>query len=142
MQKFLSGIGGILFSLLFVAAGIFCLVMGVNRLTKLNSGKLIETQATITNIESTTTYDADTNTDRIEYQITVEYTVDGKKYVSLLGETPKEFHEGMELTVLYDVDNPSEVVLPGKTGAFIMMGLGVVGILAGGVVFLKKLRGR
>ncbi len=142
MQKFFSGFGLILFALVFVAAGILCLVLGITRIHKLDSGKYVETQATITKIESHLEYDSDTNTHREEYEITVEYTVDGKKYVSLLGETPKEFHEGMELTVLYDVDDPSEVVLPGKTGAYIIIGLGVVGILAGGVAFIKRLRSR
>lgn len=143
MKKTMTGIMGIVLAVVFLAVGIFVLVMGINHLQKLNAGKYVETQATITKIETDVVHDPDSpGGTREEYEITVEYTVDGKKYVSRLGETPKEFYEGMELTVLYNVDNPMDVTLPGTTGAIIMIAMGVVAILAGAVMFLKKLRGR
>lgn len=118
------------------------LLLGINRLNKLGSGQYKEVEATITGIETYYETDPETNTETERYEITVEYTVDGKKYVSLLGETPKEFHEGMQLTVLYDVGDPTDVVLPGKTGAYITIGLGAVVILVCVVMILKKLFGR
>ena len=143
MKKTMTGIMGIVLAVVFLAVGIFVLVMGINHLQKLNAGKYVETQATITKIETDVVHDPDSpGGTREEYEITVEYTVDGKKYVSRLGETPKEFHEGMELTVLYNVDNPMDVTLPGTTGAIIMIAMGVVAALAGVVMFLKRLRGR
>lgn len=143
MKKMMTGIMGIVLAVVFLAVGIFVLVMGINHLQKLNAGKYVETQATITKIETDVVHDPDSpGGTREEYEITVEYTVDGKKYVSRLGETPKEFHEGMELTVLYNVDNPMDVTLPGTTGAIIMIAMGVVAALAGVVMFLKRLRGR
>ena len=132
----------LLILLLVLAAGIVDLILGINRLNKLGSGQYKEVEATITGIETYYETDPETNTDTERYEITVEYTVDGKKYVSLLGETPKEFHEGMQLTVLYDVGDPTDVVLPGKTGAYIMIGLGAVVILVCVVMILKKLFGR
>ncbi len=143
MKRFLSGVGAIVFAVILLGVGILNIVLGVNRLVKLNAGKYVETQAVITKIETVEVADSDApGGSREEYQLTVEYTVDGKKFVSQLSETPKEFYEGMELTVLYNTDKPTEVVLPGKTGAFIMIGMGVVAILAGVVLFLKRLRGR
>ena len=143
MKKTMTGIMGIVLAVVFLAVGIFVLVMGIHHLQKLNAGKYVETQATITKIETDVVHDPDSpGGTREEYEITVEYTVDGKKYVSRLGETPKEFHEGMELTVLYNVDNPMDVTLPGTTGAIIMIAMGVVAALAGVVMFLKRLRGR
>jgi len=143
MQRLLSGVLGIVMSIVFVAAGIFTLVMGIGHLQKLNAGKYVETQATITKIETIEVSDSDApGGTREEYEVTVEYTVDGKKVVSQLRETPKEFYEGMELTVIYNIDKPTDVTLPGTTGAYIMMGMGVLAILAGVVMFLKRLRGR
>lgn len=143
MQRLLSGVLGIVMSIVFVAAGIFTLVMGIGHLQKLNAGKYVETQATITKIETIEVSDSDApGGTREEYEVTVEYTVDGKKVVSQLRETPKEFYEGMELTVIYNIDKPTDVTLPGTTGAYIMMGMGMLAILAGVVMFLKRLRGR
>ena len=140
MKNFFKGVGALIFALIFLAAGVLCLMLGIKRLNDLSAGKYAEVQAKIVKIEAETVYDDDAV--REEYTITVEYTVDGVKYVSILGENPREFHEGMELTVLYRVDNPSEVVLPGKTGSYIMIGLGAVGIIIGIVLILKKISGR
>ena len=142
MKNLLSGIGAVIMAIVFLAAGVLCIFLGINRIQKLNAGKYTETQATITKIDTEQVYDSDTDTYRDEYKITVEYTVDGKKYVSELGEKPSKFNEGMELTVLYDVDNPSKVILPGKSGSYIMIGLGAVGVIIGIVLILKKIRGR
>ena len=143
MKRIVSGVVGIIMILVFLAAGIFVLVTGIDHLQKLHAGKYTETQATITKIETTEVSDSDAPGGiREDYEITVEYTVDGKKVVSLLRETPKEFYEGMELTVIYNIDNPTDVTLPGPTGAYIMIGMGVVAILISVVMFLRRLRGR
>jgi hypothetical protein len=143
MNKLLSGVLGIVMALVFVAAGVFAIITGVGRIQKMNSANYVETQATITKIETNEVVDTDeAGGTRTEYEITVEYTVDGKKFVTQLNETPKEFYEGMELAVRYNVDKPTDVILPGNGGAYIVIALGVVGILAGAFLFLKNLRGR
>ena len=40
------------------------------------------------------------------------------------------------------MNKPTDVILPGNGGAFIMIGLGVVAVLASAFMFLQKLRGR
>ena len=143
MNKLLTGIMGIVFAVVFIAAGVFCLITGINQMQKMKQGKYVETQATITQIETNEISDSDAPSGyRTEYDITVEYTLDGKKVVAQLNGTPKDFYEGMELTVLYNQDKPTDVVLPGTTGNYIMIGLGVVAILAGAFALLKRLRGR
>ena len=141
-MKAKSAIISLLIVVIILAAGIVNLVLGITRLNKLGSGRYKEVEATITNIETFIEHDSENDIDNERYEITVEYTVDGKKYVSQLGETPKEFHEGMQLTVLYDTEDPTDVVLPGKTGAYIMIGIGIVAILVSIIMFLKKLFGR
>jgi hypothetical protein len=140
MKKGLSGITEILFGLVFVVAGIVVIYFGINRLMKLEAGKYAETQARITHIETTTVSDEDGIHE--QHDITVEYQVDGKKYVSHLGENPREFYEGMELTVLYEIEKPTEVILPGKTSSYIMIAMGAVAVICGGVVILRKVLGR
>lgn len=137
MNRLFARIGGVMFAVIFIVAGGLSLTMGVRRMVKLNTGKYVETQATITRIETTHYADSDTGS-RTDYDITVEYVIDGRKYVSQLGEQPSNFYEGMELTVLYNVDNPTDLILPGQMGSYIMIGLGIVGIAAGIAAFFKR----
>ncbi len=136
-----QGVVAFFITVMVLGAGILNLSMGISRIVKLNTGKYEQTQAVITKIEESTSVDSEGMT-TTDYTITVEYTVDGKRYVSQLGETPQKFHEGMELTVLYEIDNPLEVVLPGTTGAYIMIGIGVVGLVAAALVALNSFKGR
>jgi len=142
MKRFLSGVGALIFSVIFIAAGVFCTITGIKHIVKLKNGGFNETEATITKIESYEVSDSDASGGyRTEYNITVEFTVDGKKFVTLLNDTPKEFHEGMTLKVVYDKNDPNEVYLPGNTGSFIMIGLGIIGIIAGAGVLFRRIRG-
>lgn len=140
MNRLINGVASIVMAVILLATGIFLLVMGIGRFQAISAGKFQETQATITQIETRRVPEQD-RPDRIEYDITVEYEVDGKKVVSQLDTTPKEFHEGMELAVQYNMDNPTEVTLPGNGGAFIMMVMGVVALLGCAFLILQKLRG-
>ncbi len=143
MKKLLSGVVGIVLAVAFLAAGIFSIVTGVKQMNKIKSGKYVETQATITEIESYTVSDNDDlGGVHEEYTITVEYTVDGKKVVAQLNETPDEFYEGMELTVLYNVDKPTDNILPGSNGAYFLIGFGALAIIVSAVMIIKKLTGR
>ena len=143
MRNFLNGVGALIMALVFLAAGILCIVLGANKIHKLNSDNYAEIKSTITKIETIETADSDSeNGVREDHKITVEYTVDGNKYVSVLNETPDEFHEGMELTVLYNKDDPSDIILPGNGGAIVLIVLGAVGIIASCALVLKKIKGR
>lgn len=141
MNRVLNGILSIVLAVVFVAVGIFLLVMGVGRLQAMNAGRFQETQATITRIDTRTETDPD-GPDRTVYDIMVEYEADGKKVVAQLDQNPRDFYEGMELTVQYNMDKPTEVTLPGKSSAYFSIGFGIVAILCGAFLVLQKLRGR
>ena len=141
MNRLLNGVLSIVMAVILVGVGVFMLTMGVGRLRALNTGKFVETQATVTRIDTRTESDPD-GPDRTVYDLTVEYTVDGKKVVAQLEDNPKDFYEGMELTVQYNMDKPTEVTLPGKSSAYIMLGMGTVALLCAAVLVLQKLRGR
>lgn len=141
MNRLLNGVLSIVMIVVFLAAGIFMLVMGIGRFQAVSAGRFQETQATITRIDTRTETDPD-GPDRTVYDIMVEYEADGKKVVAQLEENPKDFYEGMELTVQYNMDKPTEVTLPGSGGAFFMIGFGIVAVLCSAVMVLQKLRGR
>lgn len=141
MNRVLNGILSIVLAVVFVAVGIFLLVMGVGRLQAMNAGRFQETQATITRIDTRTETDPD-GPDRTVYDIMVEYEADGKKVVAQLDQNPRDFYEGMELTVQYNMDKPTEVTLPGRSSAYFSIGFGIVAILCGAFLVLQKLRGR
>ena len=142
MNNFFQRTGALILAVVFIGAGVLCLVLGITHLNKLSNGSYIETEATVTKIDETEDWDPDTDTYSNRYSITVQYSVDGKTYVGVLRENPKEFHEGMALTVVYDKDNPSDVTVPGTAGSWVIIALGAVGILAGGAVLVKKITGR
>ena len=140
MNRIINRIVPLLMSLAFAVAGIFIIYQGVNRLGKLNAGRYTETQATITRIDTRTESDSD-GFEKTVYDLTVEYSLDGRKVVAQLRENPRDFYEGMELAVLYDVEDPTDVILPGTANAFIMIGVGAFAVLAGAVLFIKPRRG-
>lgn len=140
MKKIVNGISIIVMIVVLLASGIFMLVTGIGRFQAISAGRFQETQATITRIDTHTETDSDGS--ETVYDLTVEYTVDGKKVVSRLEQNPTDFYEGMELTVQYNMDKPTEVTLPGNGGAFIIIGMGVVALLACAALIVQTLRGR
>ena len=143
MRQILQGVGAIVLALIFFAAGILNLVLGIGQLRRVNAGQYATAPATVTKVESYEVSDDDApGGTRTEYHVTVEFTADGQKVVTVMKETPKEFYEGMKLDVWYNTQKPTEVILPGSKGHFVMIGLGIVGILAGVAILFKKLTGR
>ena len=143
MNRILNLVLSILIGLVVFAVGIFNIVTGIKQIHKQKSGKYVETQAVITKIEMVEVSDDDAPGGyREEYELTAEYTAGGKKVVAVLNENPKDYYEGMELTICYNVDNPLDNILPGSKGGAIMIAVGVVSILIGAAVFIKNLIGR
>ena len=89
MKQGVNGITKILFGAVFVAAGVLLIILGINRLVKMNAGKYVETQAKITKIETTLVSDEDGSHE--EHEITVEYQVDGKSLYHALVRTRASF---------------------------------------------------
>lgn len=97
---------GIRFRYFAMAIAVIAIIAGVY-LTFFQSKGLEKTTATITSITERPSDSADEDT---EYDVTVEYTVDGQKYEEKLGYYSPSFKVGKTINVKYDSNDPSKVV--------------------------------
>ena len=136
MRKLFS----IIFAVVFVVAGIFVIVMGVNRL---NSKKDYDASTTgvIVGIEREWTGTDEDGFDQYDYKVYVDYEVDGKKYENV--EYPSydsSMQKGGEVEVLYQSSDPTKIAEGNLTGnATIMIVIGAVCTLAGVVAVVKSI---
>lgn len=106
-----------------VLVGIFFIIAGIMGISQDNNWP--ETTGTIKSIEMT--HEAVDSEDSDEYEVMVEFKIDGKKYTSDLGVYQDDFEVGKEISIRYDPESPDAIVLPGK-------GLSIVSIIIGAVV--------
>ena len=76
------------------------------------------------------------------WEVMVSYTVDGKDYISDLGQKKDDFAVGKEIDILYNPNSPEGIVLPGKTIWFIFMIAGAALAIIASVLLVKDLRNR
>ena len=129
--KRLMKAGAILFGLAFIIAG----VIGIHQ-----DDTFLPTKGVIRSMERT--YEATDSNDTDTWEVMVAYTVEGKAYVSDLGQKKDDFIVGKEIDILYNPDNPEGIVLPGKTIWIIFMLAGAaVAVIAAGLL-IRDLRNR
>lgn len=129
IKRLLNGVVPVL----FVAAGIFLIVMGV-RTTRFQ--KIYDpATAVISNI-----YRVDEGSD-YHYDVFVKYTVDGKEYDSELGSYNSSMREGQEVAILYDPADPVTIVPAGNSQLIYFYVSGVIAIILGAVGAFRALRG-
>ena len=127
-----------LLPLIFVAAGIFVVVMGVRGLNEVKT--FVPITVTVDEVEVIPSGDPDSSDTRTTY---VVYTYEGKDYRSILQVDSGTHVRGDELTVLCDPDNPSYVSGATTTSSVIMIVGGAVFALIGlGVLVSTVLKGR
>ena len=129
--KRLMKVGAILFGLAFIIAG----VIGIRQ-----DDTFLPTKAVIQSMERT--YEAMDSNETDTWEVMVAYSVDGKDYVSDLGQKKDDFTEGKEIDILYNPDNPEGIVLPGKTIWFIFMIAGAAVAVIAAVLLVRDLRNR
>ena len=129
--KRLMKVGAILFGLAFIIAG----VIGIRQ-----DDTFLPTKAVIQSMERT--YEAADANETDTWEVMVAYSVDGKDYVSNLGQKKDDFTEGKEIDILYNPDNPEGIVLPGKTIWFIFMIAGAAVAVTAAVLLVRDLRNR
>ena len=129
--KRLMKVGAILFGLIFIAAGI----IGIHQ-----DNTFLPTKGVIQSMERT--YVATDSNETDTWEVMVGYTVDGKDYVSDLGQKKDSFAVGQEIDILYNPDNPEGIVLPGKVGWFIFIIAGAVVAAAASVLLVRDIRNR
>ena len=88
------------------------------------------------------TYVATDSNDTDTWEVMVQYTIDGKDYVSNVGKKMDNFTVGKEIDILYDPNNPASIVLPGKTVWIIAIIAGAVVAIAAAVLLAKDMRNR
>ena len=129
--KRLMKVGAILFGLAFIIAG----VIGIRQ-----DDTFLPTKAVIQSMERT--YEAMDSNETDTWEVMVAYSVDGKDYVTDLGQKKDDFTEGKEIDILYNPDNPEGIVLPGKTIWFIFMIAGAAVAVIAAVLLVRDLRNR
>lgn len=129
--KRLMKVGAILFGLAFIIAG----VIGIRQ-----DDTFLPAKAVIQSMERT--YEAMDSNETDTWEVMVAYSVDGKDYVSDLGQKKDDFTVGKEIDILYNPNNPEGIVLPGKTIWFIFMIAGAAVAVIAAVLLVRDLRNR
>lgn len=129
--KRLMKVGAILFGLAFIIAG----VIGIRQ-----DDTFLPTKAVIQSMERT--YEAMDSNETDTWEVMVAYSVDGKDYVTDLGQKKDDFTVGKEIDILYNPNNPEGIVLPGKTIWFIFMIAGAAVAVIAAVLLVRDLRSR
>ena len=124
-------VGAVLFGLAFIIAG----VIGIRQ-----DDTFLPTKAVIQSMERT--YEAMDSNETDTWEVMVAYSVDGKDYVTDLGQKKDDFTVGKEIDILYNPNNPEGIVLPGKTIWFIFMIAGAAVAVIAAVLLVRDLRNR
>ena len=136
MRKLFS----IIFAVVFVVAGVFVIVMGVNRL---NSKKDYDASTTgvIVGIEREWCGTDEDGFDQYDYTVYVNYEVDGQKYENVKYPSyDSSMQKGDEVEVLYQSSDPTNIAEGNLTGnATIMIVIGAVCTLFGVAAVVKAI---
>ena len=136
MRKLFS----IIFAVVFVVAGVFVIVMGVNRL---NSKKDYDASTTgvIVGIEREWSGTDEDGFDQYDYTVYVNYEVDGQKYENVKYPSyDSSMQKGDEVEVLYQSSDPTNIAEGNLTGnATIMLVIGAVCTLFGVAAVVKAI---
>ena len=136
MRKLFS----IIFAVVFFVAGVFVIVMGVNRL---NSKKDYDASTTgvIVGIEREWSGTDEDGFDQYDYTVYVNYEVDGQKYENVKYPSyDSSMQKGDEVEVLYQSSDPTNIAEGNLTGnATIMIVIGAVCTLFGVAAVVKAI---
>ena len=97
----------LIFGIIFFAIGLILAIVGVAvHINDVNfKESALTTTGTIVDISSYTDSDGDT-----DYNVVIEFRVNGKKYSGRLNYYYSSMYEGDSLTIYYDPDNPSDFI--------------------------------
>ncbi len=123
----------ILLPILLVGGGIALIVLGIQNISK--NKTYTETTAVITEMIDQSYYDEGTRV--AQYDIQVQFTVDGKTVTAKLDEYRSGFQVGKEVKIKYNPDNPTDIVASGSLSSILLLGLGIVAIISGAVAVIR-----
>lgn len=116
---------------IFITIGTIFIVIGIVLFVTLSdSDNKAETMAVITDI----VYRGSEGENR-NYDVIVEYEIDGKEYTSHLNVYSSSFYEGKEIEISYDINNPHRVYAKFSYGMFMLVfsGIGSVFFIIGAI---------
>ena len=116
----------------FVPLGIALIVFGILMFV-FNNDSYLETVGKVTEVVETI------NTENAKvYDVTFQFTVDGKEYTDTFMEQPKEYKTGDDIKVYYDPEDPTRTS-SSKTGILppVLIGLGALALVAGVLMTVK-----
>lgn len=122
--------------LAIVVMGIIAIVFSIHGLHQQDD--FLPAKGVIQDIQEYVETDSDgvTNT---TYEVTVDYTIDGKSYTSVMGDFENGYEVGKEIDILYDPQDPNVIVSKGKGPFYYFIGAGIFAILVGLFTFLRGL---
>ena len=128
---------GLIACVLIIVSGFYALWMVLGVWYKEQySGKYLETQAVVTMIDTEHT-GSDGTRKNYGRRIATEYYLNGKKYERhrpvLDDSRENHIHEGMELTILYNYNDPYDDLIPGDKDSTVEMIFIVSGVVIFGV---------
>ncbi len=124
----------IILSVVFVYTGIVFIAQGFSFLHKRSFYE--EKNAIISQIK--VSYNGSDPEDTY-YEVIVNYVVDGKQYTSKLGEYNSGMHEGDEISILYDPNDPKKIISSSVVSLFLLFIGGFVFIVVGLAISLLRM---
>ena len=119
--------------IVFTFMGMLFLVLGIMFCQPLFSKNYIATTATISRI-----IDCSNSSSSCQNKIYLTYEVNGKAYESTVNISSTSYYEGKEITIYYDTNKPSNVLIKSVILIFLIFpvfGLLFIGIGIGGLIF-------
>ena len=112
----------------FVPLGVILIIFGI-LMTVFKTDNYLETVGTVTEVVET--LNAENNK---VYDVSVSFTVDGKKYDCTFTEQTKEYKKDDEIKVFYDPEDPAQKNAPSRMPGFVgpvVIGVGVLAMVFG-----------
>ena len=122
--------------LAFVIFGIIVIIFSIKGLNIQDD--FLPAKGVIQDIQEFSTPSSDGGSDTT-FEVTVDYTVDGKAYTSVMGDYEEGYEVGKEIDILYDPQDPTVIVSKGKGPFYYFIGISIFVIIVGLFTFIRGL---
>ena len=122
--------------LVFIIAGIIVIVFSIHGLHQ--QDEFSPAKGVIKDIQEYVETDSDGGT-TTTYEVTVDYTINGKSYTSVMGDYENGYEVGKEIDILYDPQDPNVIVSKGKGPYYYFIAASILLILYAVFSFLRGL---
>ncbi len=113
-----------------IIVGVYMMIYGINTNEKRN--KFTKTTAVIEKIN-----EEYVDADETHYGVFVTYTVDDQQYTNEIDTYIAGFRKGKKVRILYNPDDPNEILYAGKFSAYVPFIISGVAFLIGVIMLLR-----